>query len=229
MTNDAPDWEHTLWKVEVTIRPNQLHPMGKVFYWDEFESPTLDWSKAGSPGYTIETSTAHKFAGTGSMALTTVATADRQVITTRKLSLIPSNKIGLELKHMTINSNGKYIDIGLVKNAESIVATSSIRYVIADEKLQYQKSDSTYEDILGATGKAYHGSSIWQIVKLVVDFNTNKYISYSINDQTFDLKDKSMYVQSLPTTSMVYPRIAYTTATAAANALYIDDVVVTEE
>lgn len=224
---DRPDYSPE--KTEVVLRPNLLFPSGKLLLYDDFESPVIKWVTGGVGAETVELSTTNAFGGSSSMKLKPGGTSGNNAYITQYLEFPRSKKVGFECKLMLGSGSDFTFDLALRYGTGTKSYVARIKYVVNDDVWVYLDSDGNYSTI-PSSAQVFSGSfKNWQHIKMVVDFNTGKYVSFQSNDLLIDMKNLEMSTTDVVVPAHFYSWLMIETQANVSPTTYIDDVVITEE
>jgi hypothetical protein len=212
--------------IDAVLRPSS--GTGKLIFWDDFEDTLLKW---GYPdGVVVARDTTTAFRGGASLK---IGTSDEKNIAwaRRIFSIVPSQKIGVEVKFYVPDwERLAYFYITLDYRDGVYQRIASIRYDVGNQIWQYYGADANYHDIEGSAQTVQYASFSWIGVKFVADFSSEKYVSLTANQQTFNLSDYGIRKLLIEAQQEIALEIGIESeSTAYIRSYYVDDVVVTEE
>lgn len=201
---------------------------GNVLWFDGFENSLCMWEKSGFPlasAWSVEQSAEYSKAGAFSAKLTTGVTTDDRVNMTHYVGYPFRSRNGVELA-FSKSDNLKWFDLILDLYGPIVSYYAFVRYIAATETWQYYGSDERMHD-LSPTMELGDWWSVFNVVKLVADFNTGEYVRLQCNAQTYDLTGIGL-VEGAASYQRLRIYISAYTNTNAAAIVHVDDVILTE-
>lgn len=229
MVTGAPDWQGLRWKVETTPRPSLIHPSGRIFLVDTFESSTLHWHKAVSGTSTAALTTLEAVAGEASVFLQTGASGVEQVAITRPVGLPQTKKIGFELSFRIGGNVNHFVTFEIIRFDGTNKVDALVRWKNDDKKWVYRNSAGTLVDVTDGSQNFDRATHLWNRMKLVVDFDKEEYVNLACNEKVFNLAGISIRSATNADEPHIEPKITLRVEEALAVALKVDQVVLTEE
>jgi len=211
---------------------------GKVILLDGFEqytsAVTEKWKQAAG---TIALDTAYPYMGTRCMKETTGTAAGDGANALRRMGYFTKGRQGLELYWMSMSgvANIRSVKFEIViRDGAKLTAFMAKWLGEANKKWQYLASDNTLRDITDAAAVASAAQDlfvestdiVWHRFKLVVDFNTARYVRLISDWNEYNLSDLSGYNPVDTQTPFAYTGCEIVNAVdAAARDLYVDNVI----
>jgi hypothetical protein len=200
---------------------------GNIIWMDDFESATQRWTYLLDGGRgSIVTSAEKCWMGSSSYKIVTGAQVDDYAYITKYFSIPSSSRIGIEL-HVhpvgTLNTISVFIygDDGVNQY------NSELYYDVANDTVSYLNSGGGYTplktDVLFVAGE-----DIWIPLKLVIDWDTKKYIRAIVEDLDTDLSAQALQTGATTGLKNIIISIRFKTTVAAAKTMYLDNVIFTQ-
>ena len=207
--------------------PMSFDNRGQIIWADNFEDNINKWSYAptgagGSAALSLEA--AHS--GAKSAKLLSGDTAEGPNTLSRYLFAPVLSKVGVEMSFALSNSIF-YVRLDSIPDNDNLGRYGGVRYRPTPNTLEYLDSANTWQTL--ATGiDLYEAAHAWHTLKLVIDLETNKYVWVLLNERSWDMS--AIPLRTATTTGapawLVRPIVA--SADASNRAVYIDDVIVTQ-
>ena len=229
MATGAPDWFGTRWKVEATLRPNLIHPTGNVLFMERFDFPSLSWEKSGSGTHTELLRTNVFFSGNNSLRIDTSAVNGTKGGIVKSFALVAKKKIGIELRYNNATPTSGLIRLEIEIFDGTNLHDARINYSFTDQKWQYYDSSDAFVDVPGGAQNLAAGSNIWHLVKLVYDYDKDKYVRLYSDGTFFDLSALSGHTVADASNEELRLKVFAASTEAVAVVSYIDNIVLTEE
>lgn len=205
-------------------------PREKIVFTDDFEPATLMWLGDGTGSVSRDTTDGIPFSKGACMKITTGATSGDYYKGLRCINALLSKRMGVEywLKAPTPQSNlWVHVEMWILDGTNRI--WGDIRYNFQDQKLYYLDADGTFHEFPEDPEYAQWDVRNWVHAKLVIDFDTRKYVYFVIGDKYVDLSDIPLYVESNTNAPQLFISFYAWTRTNAARTIYIDEVKVTTD
>ena len=229
MPTGAPDWQGLRWKTETTIRPNLIHPTGKLFFVDLFDSAAMNWTKQEVAGATVIKQTTTSFAGDSAIRINIAGVAGSLGGISKYFGLPITKKIGLEARFTVPNIPDGILYFKLDYYDGTNVHGARFLWYDAGDKWTYIDKDGGIIDITDGSQDFFRSENCWQQIKMVADFDTGMYERLSVNDKTWDLSTVPVYTTASATKPSLEANIALYTVGGVVRTMYVDHVVLTEE
>jgi hypothetical protein len=199
---------------------------GKIVLLDDFESPVLKCDKWGVYGSAVLDFTYPK-SGSQCVKLSLQDNALAQYLFRKRLSYISSPRLGAEISFVKPPS-GSYLRLALTRLVNNRSYYGWVRFDFATGAIAYYSDIDTWMDFvtgLNETLEAWH----YHTTKLVVDFNTNKYVRFLYAGQEYDLSSYAIPDQSTVAANYFAAQVWLKPKVQAAYDIYLDDFILTEE
>jgi len=227
---DKWNTEQTIGLAEHAVRSHAvpyLHTRsGNVIFWDDFENPTLKASMSATGAGTYNRSIDYSQFGNFSMKMVTGATSGNSCSAHYYISGITAGKIGM-LAMLRATYPHTYYYIHLYKYDGTNVSRATIKIDNNDGKVYYGYPSPT--NLVG-TIKMYLDSVSLQFIpiKLVVDFDADKYDHIIVGNTEIDLSSYSVNTDTsgLDPHLMIY--LSFYTGENLSRTAYLDSVIITE-
>lgn len=201
--------------------------MGTVWLYDPM-SDKFVWSASGHGTPSCAASAADCYIGTKSLLLTGDAGSpaeDEFTMARRQFCPRPFHAVSVELFfNPTSTEYKKYTDFFCFLDDLSYLMLFGIRFVFSTSKWQTFAPGDTFEDIPGAVCALEDDN--WFYLRFVVDIDTRKYISFSLNSLFFDIS--SLSFEATASGDTLYSDISarFTNAGADQTELKVDSVLI---
>jgi hypothetical protein len=228
-------------KVGENVEPrliSSLSRTGRVYWQDDFEAYTsIVTEKWIQTSGTISLDTSRPFRGKSCMKLTTGAVLGNDAQADKLLGALPLGRLGWELWFLSQSgvANINNLSFGFYLYDGAYVHDAEVKWLgtvgTLQEKWQYINSEGNYVDVSGGAQKIDVASAyaVWHHFKLVIDFNTEKYVKLICDNKTFDLSALSYYKLADTSRPCIDIWAYIENATATAVSLYVDDVILTDQ
>ena len=229
MPSGAPDWQNRLWRQEITLRHDQLLPSGKVIFTDDFSEPWLGWNRSGVGSEVIVVSTREPHTPPGKLLMQTGVNVNDTANILKELGITTGEKIGLQTAFARVTVKGDlYFEIASYDGTTELKA--SIKYDTGDSQWEYEETADNYVVLSDGAQALNSNTACYHRLKLVVDFDSGKYVKLFVNEREWDLSSNNL----LSTASATLPEL--TTRLEVINvggapfaAMHIDNLFLTEE
>lgn len=206
---------------------NTFDRRGNVMWLDDFEDTLMKWNSNQTMGGTrlFQTAEAAR-SGAFSVKMITPNAADTDTYLFRYIPLPALSKIGLEFSY-AMYLQIKYIYIILKFGDSDGQYEVRLRYDRYNTTMAYLNSGGTYTDLSGTPSHQllYHN---WNTIKLVVDYETKKYVRALLNSFSWDLSDIAPKFNAGVYTPALYIEARITNKTIGDHYIYLDDVILTQ-
>jgi len=208
-----------------------VEKLGTVILFDDLED-LFKWRGAGTgTDWVVEKSTTIAYDGNASLHLQTKATTPTagDAVTADRFTFVPyGRKISLEcLFRFETLTNEDVVSFELYWYDGTALHLAALQYLPPEMKWQYFASDGTWKDIPG--GDQNLGQAKFHRVKMIVDFEHNKYVSLQCDDKVMDISDLSFQVTPSTVRGTFKALFKVTAETAARAEAYFDNIFVKEE
>ena len=206
---------------------NTFDRRGSTIWYDDFESATPKWRPLlrGDRG-SIAISAEKCWMGSSSCKFVTGDQLLDFAYITKFFPVPSSTKIGLEL-HIHPVGILNDITIGLHGDDSVTQYRAQLFYDVEDSTVSYINSGGgrvpLKTDVLFVDGE-----DIWIPLKLVMDWDTKKYIRAIVEDLDTDLSDQSIATYATTGKKFVSIEVSIQTSRAVAKTMYLDNVILTQ-
>jgi hypothetical protein len=222
---------HYLGAAELAVRLGSINTydrLGNVIFMDSFENGLNKWNledEGGGSGVKLTT----KYCKNGAFAakLYTAAGVNYWARMTHYLAWQVVSKVGLEVS-FTSYPTDVYIQFTWYAYYDPSREEYSIRYDTATGVLQYLGSDVAWHTF--ATGVHFYDRDYhFNTIKLILDLINRKYARAKANDAVYDLSAYAPATYAYTGLNFNYVGIRLGNQAVTANAIYADDVIVTQK
>lgn len=201
---------------------------GDVLWLDGFESPVVKWivtTDGAGGGAEVSPDAARN--GGFSCKLTTDILTDDWVSLSHYLPYPVVSKIGIEVS-FTMTTNLKSLLVAEWLYDGSDFHSAQVMYFSIDNKLQYLDNRGFFQDLVTDLD-LYTAQTTFHTIKLVIDLETHKYVRVIFNETEYDMSALSYAHTPDPATIPNWrQQITITTGVDAAQSVYVDDVILTQ-
>jgi len=239
MGHTLPPWtsKYKLIKVFGNIDNNELAARlgslslfdrrGDTFWYDDFESANLIWQTfVYGASSAVALDNTYALSGAQCVKMTVGTSASSVAIIYRTLSYPSKSKLGLEMA-FTNEDNIDYVVMGINLYDGAYKHAAEIRYVPSTSELKYQDSDGNFQTFATITGLK-DDLAMFNIWKLVADFESEKYTRFILNDTTYDLSSYAYRKTANVTAKYLYIFIQLLSNTGSASSIRVDNAIVTQ-
>jgi len=206
---------------------NTFDRRGNVLWMDDFEGASLNWqSTTLGVGAGVTLSTAYKLTGSQSCKLTTANTVNATADIYRYLSFPVLSKIGWEMA-FTSDVDFDYLTWTMNLFSGTYWSTANIKYDNSEKKIYYGDSGGEWQDI-AVVEELDDGPHLFNIIKLVADFNLRYYTRLILNDVEYPLSSYVMRHVESDIRPRLYIDYTIRTGVAANTSSYVDNVIITQ-
>lgn len=199
---------------------------GTIIWYDNFEDVFNKWETDGSgTGNSVDITSDAALYHDSSCMLACGSTANLYSLIKKSLSLPADGNIGLQLSY-SIDAAFTKLEIYINKYTGTQLKIGGLQIDRTNNRLQYI-GDSGSWVTLETDLDFLFGTTRWYTAKMVLNFDTNKYVRILHRDKTFSL-DNNLRVlsSSFPSCTNIQVKA---TGTAAFNAkVYVDNVILTQ-
>ena len=186
MARGYPDYASSSDKQEVVIRPTLVSTTGKVLLYDNFDAVYNAWYSNGSAGSTVNIVVDNYFNTGSCVKLTPPAGANKFAGMNRLIPVPESKSIGLECVFgMEYEFVGK-VHWRMAANYGSVSHKAEVKYDQTTKKWSIYTS-AGFVEIPNSTMTIGVYTNTFTRIKLIVDFNTDKYVKLFVNHHLYDL------------------------------------------
>jgi len=166
-------------------------PAEKVLVQDNLEAELTNWYSSGDEGGSIVKDAAFYMSPSSSMKIVTQIGNDKMYYAERGISRPSDAKIGLDF-WWQINGFAKFFEFRInwyyFENEAVRRHFASLRYDVENTSWEYLASDGHYHSITdGVQNLPVADTAVWIHSKLVVDFETQRYVKFFCADRKYDL------------------------------------------
>lgn len=201
---------------------------GQVSWFDDFEDGILKWNTSISgAGVTPVLSTSRSYIGSQSVYLDSGAGSGNYSWIYKYMLPYSTSRIGAEIKYSLAEATGDSIQIWILQYDGAHVKMGAISFNFISSTLEYWGNTGNFIPF-GALQPILVDFSTWQPLKLVVDFNTGKYVRCMFGNLEYDLSGYAL----VALTSFQSPRTAFEIEVLGSGvsgrvAAYVDDFILT--
>jgi hypothetical protein len=215
---------------ELAVRTGSISTFdrrGEILWCDDFECGINKWYFVGN---TLTPSQLGSVSGSLSGKMDTVtASINDAVAIYRRLPYPNLSRYGFEI-HFTIPQHSEF-EICFDKYDGTNLTRAALKLSSEDSKLQYYVGGGVFQDI--DTGLNIYTintpqNGVFNVLKLVVDYLTGKYVRAILNFKEYDISSIPLVSAPNATGANLLIYIKLTTKEAVAKTAYIDDAIVTQ-
>jgi len=211
--------------------PTWFDKRGNVFFFDNFEAATLRWEALTTgTGASIALSTTRSYSGVQSVLLTAGSDSTRRATIMRHFGRPPEKRLGISCMWAYESTSPQKlwtVMIWLQVYTTSAYYDATLYYDITDDtvKVVTDTGINTVSDTLNL----YLDDWAFHNMKVVLDWETTKYVRGYLDDNEFDLSEYGLQVTALANQKPKLLALVRVLSAAGQNApVYIDDVVLTQ-
>ncbi len=200
---------------------------GDVVWLDDFEDNINKWIVGGTgTGWAGALSTDYAKHGAKSAKLTTGDAVNNTALLSRYFAVSALRKLGIECSFI-LNYDLSFGQI-LIQNTEAALShQGQIRIYPSGGELKYLDGDGNWQSI--ATGLLPVASlNIFHVMKLVVDFELNKYVRLIFNNHEYDLAGIDLFPLNVALYPIAEVELRGVNGVAANTSFYVDDAIITQ-
>ena len=138
-----------------------------------------------------------------------------------------TGRIGFECS-FGVTSEVKTVSFGSMLQSPTHYYSPALRYDVQNEKIEYRNSAGTYTEIDDVSLGYVDNTGIANIIKLVVDFNTNYYLRGYLNEDEFDLSTYAIQETANEVSPFINNYVYATNNSTGVHSLYIDNIIITQ-
>lgn len=207
--------------------PDTFDRRGNVMWLYSFEDTLKHWYPSSAPAWTgVEQSDEAARSGAFSCKLITPNAAGTYRYIGKYFPLPVPSRIGHEFSY------AMYLQIKYIYLETSFMDADGkdqfiLRYDRYSKTLAYLNSSNAYTNLAGTPSHnlLYHA---WNTIKLVVDYDTKKYVRALLNNFSWDLSAIAGYFDSGVYTPAMWIQIKIENRDTGEHYVYIDDVILTQ-
>ncbi len=239
MPHGHPDWGEggivsTIFKVmdlgELAVRlgsPDSFHRGGNVIFLEGFEDGLSRWSAASSgtgAGVTLAVNATRN--GAYSAKLTPGNAVGDYALIKHNQAYFPLGKLGVEFSFVW-PGNIRYLYLTFWVYTGTTRYEAVLRYDLPAGTIAYKNSGGTYTDLVAGIDLEA-SSNLFHTLKLISDFTTGEFVRCILDAVTYSMTGLSLYSTADATAPYCYIEIQVTRQVTAIQAVYIDDVILTQ-
>ncbi len=200
---------------------------GQVIDVDDFEGTVLRWAKTfAGDGAAVFDSTTPK-SGAQSVKLTSGAGAGHLAQLVKAFTPLASRRLGLECVLANLPT-GAYFILRIEYYDGTTRHLAGIRFDFNALKIAYQTGASSWTDIIDIND-VVSGNFYFYPVKLVVDFETDKFVRLLWGGAQHDLTAFSIFTNALVFTPSVTFNLRIERGEISGGTIHIDDAIITQD
>lgn len=200
---------------------------GDVVWFDDFESPLERWEVSGyGTGIDLALDTSRARSGCQCMKLTTPSSGIYTVGASRYFHPLTPQRLGIEVA-FSHDDDLRYFLIYVYRYDGVEYHQAIARVDFTNEKFQIQDDTATFVDI-ETDVDLYSSAYLFHCLKIVIDFDTDKYVRAMLGSYNWDLSAYSLYSTANTEASKI--RVCpYATAPDSTQCdIYLDDFILTQ-
>jgi len=200
---------------------------GQIFWYDGFEAANIHWfTQAIGAGSAVALDATIALLGENSLKLTAGTANPSMTDIVKSLAYPAAGKYGVEAA-ITTNNDLDEITLALIYyNGESRYSVV-IRYLPATEVLQYYDENANYVTFATSV-KLKDGLDVFNLWKLVVDVEEEKYVRFILNGTTHDLSSYLPRKTASTAARYLHINIGIKNVSGTAESVHVDNVIVTQ-
>lgn len=206
---------------------NVFDRRGETVWMDDFEEAPLKWATGtGGTGASVARSTTTAKNGLASCLLDPGGAEDDYAYIRKYLTTPQQVRLGSE-SSFTYNTGLKKLRWEFQIYDGTDVHGGLVEYIVSSDICRiYDYGASTWVNLV--TVGLLSDVTMWNILKLVIDYDTDKYVRLLLNEDEFDLSAYSLDVSTDSTAPHLRVYIGAYNQGGADNFAYIDDVIITQ-
>jgi len=207
--------------------PVTLDRRGTVIWMDDFErAAAIKWAKSIDAGGTCTLSNTRAWMGDQSMKTVTNNVTGDSVMLGKEFALPTQHTMGAEIMYRILLGK-PIVDIRIIGYDGGHYWTGEVRYNHNTQRLYYYDSGGNPVELIREDNNVTILEP-WKLMKLVVDWDTKKYIRFMFCGTTYDLSTYDMESTGDLTMKHIEVYITNEAATDAAATVYFDNFIFTE-
>jgi len=215
---------------ELAARLGSIHTWdrrGDIVAYDDFEEPVLKWTDGfSSPLCYAALDTTNALSGSQSMLLHTRGNLNDYSAVLKAYNVLKSRRIGIEWAFGNLAGN-RYLQLVIQRYDGVRHKEGGLRYNPSTEKISLMNTGGTYDEIIDTGPIAIH-YFMFVKAKLVVDFNTGKYVRLCFTNSEHDLSSYGLHDTGSPLGEMMYFNARLHNLVATEGNVWLDDFIVTQ-
>jgi len=200
---------------------------GDIVCLDDFEATILKWSADPWVGteYARLDSTSVK-SGSQAVRLHTPDTAFASITISKGVPILGSKRLGFEVSFSRLSTNlDLFLEIYYYTGTRRLFA--AVQLDNSTRKLYVYNAGGAYEEVAD-TGLLFDRSFLFFTFKLVVDFDTLKYVRLLFNINEYDISSISLYTRSSIGAPYVITHITLSNKDADGGDVWLDNFILTQ-
>ena len=207
---------------------NTFDRRGTTIWMDGFEHAILTWNNDGiGAGGSAALSTAAARNGDTSCKIVTGAVAGNEWYIQKRGNYPALSQIGCETSLCIISNDGLY-EIHLHIRSTGGLYRGAVRYKKSDNTWYVMDAGGVFRAV-SAEGEVSDDTYHFTTAKLVIDYDTKKYVRLMVADNTWDISAYTMRYQPLGGIPYIGVQLRCEAETNNAVTVYVDDVIVTQD
>ena len=207
---------------------NTYDRRGKTIWMDGFEHAILTWNDDGiGAGGSAILSTAAARNGDTSCKIVTGAVAGNEWYIQKRGNYPALSQIGCETSLCIISNDGLY-EIHLNIRSTGGLYRGAVQYKKSDNTWYVMDAGGVFRAV-SAEGEVSDDTYHFTTAKLVIDYDTKKYVRLMVADNTWDISAYTMRYQPLGGIPFIGVQLLCEAETNNAVTVYVDDVIVTQD
>lgn len=200
---------------------------GKVFWYDDFESPLINWKQTlpGGRG-AVTLSTDRSWMGGQSLKLVTGAVLNDYCWLTKSFKPPESSQLGIEF-WVYAQNNDAILEVYLQGYSSTHYYQLLTEYNWENDTLRYYNSEGGPYTLTSALYKGM-GLEDWVPIKMVLDWDTKKIMRIIVGGEQFDLSTEDLVSVAVGNNPHVQVWIIFSNTAAAAKTCYLDNFIFTQ-
>lgn len=200
---------------------------GNLVWMDDFEHGAAKWVLSGTGlGNAQAITTTRARNGTSSMLLTAGSTLNLDAQMTRYMPFPAIGPVGEEFS-FSLGSDVDYFIYKMTLLYNDVIYRGEIKFDVTNSKIQYRNSAGVLTDLISPYTLT-SSDTYFMTTKLVVDWATNKYKRFIINEATYDMSTLALYSVANPGWNYLHLQIDVWSTAGDNGKLYVDDLIVTQ-
>lgn len=200
---------------------------GKMVYSDDFESPVLRWLTGITLGSKVEFDWTYPKSGAQCVKLTPKAAANSIAEISKEIGVITSQRLGLELGFANPSTElSFYIELAYFDGTDFY--RGSIKLDFSANKVYLRTGGGVWTEY-AAILAFYNAGYSYYPFKIVVDFETKKYVRAMLQGLWYDLSAYDIAIMAGAGAQRLQQTAHATNETGVAGSVYVDDVIFTQE
>lgn len=202
-----------------------LDRRGRVILLDDCEESILKFYDGSGGTYTVTLDSTTPKSGSQCIKLTAGALATDFANIGKRMPPLTSHRLGLEVSFSKPSANA-YLALEIIRHNGADSQYGNIRIDVANKKIAYMSAWLVWTDILDIDAVRVEEFCYYP-VKLVVDFDTKKFVRLIYAGVEYDLSAYPLHTWVSYTTTLFEYAIALGSQTVGAQSIYVDDFILT--